>query len=114
MRYAYLLAALAAVLAISAGQILFKLAALAMPPGSSNVPLAAWAYGGAGVAIYALATVGWIWLLRHVPLNLAYPVMAMAFVLVPLGSALLLGEALAGRTLIGAAIIVCGVLVSSL
>jgi drug/metabolite transporter (DMT)-like permease len=110
----YTLAALAAVLAISAGQILFKLAALAMPPQASGIPAAAWAYGATGVAIYGLATIGWIWLLRHVPLNLAYPLMALAFVIVPVGSALILGEALAARTLIGAAVIVAGVVISSL
>ena len=57
---------------------------------------------------YGVATIGWVLVLRQAPLNRVYPFMALAFVLVPLGSRLFLGEALAPQYWIGVALLVAG------
>ncbi len=109
----HLLLTLLTVLAMSAGQILFKMAAQDMAQPASWVQqlllnpklwLALLVYGG--------ATLAWVMLLRQVPLNVAYPFVALAFLVVPLLSHWLLGEPLRWQSLVGAAVIVVGVWIS--
>ena len=103
------------VLGICVGQVLFKLAAGRLNPVAP--PLAALREllldprFFAAMALYLSATLLWIWLLRRVPLGTAYAFMALAFVIVPLLAATVLGEALTARMLAGALLIVAGVYV---
>lgn len=101
------------VVCISIGQLLFKKAALALPP----EPLVLdWLLNGwliASLALYGLTTLGWVWILRYVPLNLAYPFMGLAFLVVPILAWLLLGESLQWRTLVGGMLIIAGVAIAS-
>lgn len=104
---------LACVLGISIGQLLFKKAALALP---AVLSLSALLYNGwlvAALALYGVTTLGWIWVLRHVPLHLAYPFMGLAFLIVPTLAWLFLGEPLNWRTLAGGALIMAGVVLAS-
>lgn len=102
---------LLSVLAIAAGQVLFKLAARAGSGGGLLELLNPWLFGA--LVIYAFATVLWVWVLRTAPLNLAYPFMGFAFIVVPLLGALFLGEPLDWRVLAGGALIATGVAVAS-
>ena len=104
---------LVSVLAIGVGQILFKLAAQAASRGSGAVSdlLNAWLL--AALMIYAIATALWVWVLKSSPLNLAYPFMGFAFIVVPLLAAVFLGEPLNYRVLAGAALVGSGVAVAS-
>lgn len=102
------------VLGLAVGQVLFKMGALrlnAEVPDSVlawvNVPLAA------ALIIYALSTVLWVSALRSLPLRVAYPVSAVAFVLVPILGHFVLDEPLTLRSLVGAAVIVAGVAIST-
>jgi drug/metabolite transporter (DMT)-like permease len=101
------IAALACVVMISTGQLLFKmvaarLAADAISVGAVRLFLVA-------MAIYGIATIAWIFVLRYVPLSNAYPLMAMSFILVPLGSRIVFGETLAPLYWAGVALLVAGV-----
>jgi len=101
------------VLALSVGQILFKLAARDMRPGDpwlEQVALNAWLY--VALAVYGVATIVWVLLLRHVALQLAYPFVALAFFFVPLLAHWILGEALRWQTFAGAGLILLGVWIS--
>ena len=94
---------------ISIGQLLFKQAATALP---ANPCLMDWATNGwliASLALYGLTTLGWVWILRHAPLHLAYPFMGLAFLIVPTLAWLFLGEPLHWRTLAGGLLILAGV-----
>ncbi|MGE4611174.1 MAG: EamA family transporter [Paracoccaceae bacterium] len=53
----------------------------------------------------------WVFVLRSVPLSFAYSFNALTFVIVPVLSALLLGEVLTMRNYLGAALIISGLLV---
>jgi len=72
------------VLGISVGQLLFKQAAAALPASFSVLELMQNGWLIAALALYALTTLGWIWILRHAPLHVAYPFMGLAFLIVPL------------------------------
>ncbi len=99
---------------LSAGQILFKLGAERLerdgPPTPIpflNVPIVV------ALVIYVLATMCWISALRALPLRLAYPVSALAYVLVPVLGHFFLNEPLSVRSLLGAAVIVAGVAIAT-
>ncbi len=104
---------LTCVLAISAGQILFKLAARAAT-GDAGFP---WdllnGYLLVAIVVYGSATLLWVWLLKTLPLNVVYPFVGLAFVIVPLLAAWLLAEPLDWRHLAGGALIAAGVAVAS-
>lgn len=104
------------VLALSVGQVLFKLAARGL--GSSGIPslsaLLLNRYLIAALLVYGVATALWVSLLREVPLNVAYPFAALAFFFVPVMGHWLLGEPLRWQVLAGAVVISAGVWISSL
>ena len=108
-----LLAPLACVCVISTGQLLFKLAAghldfrrpFADPRGLLIL--------GVALALYGGATLVWVAVLRHAPLSRIYPIMALSFVLTPLGGMLILKEPIAGTYWAGVALILAGLVVIS-
>jgi len=104
---------LLSVLAIAAGQVLFKLAARAGTTGANGLLelLNPWLF--AALVIYGFATVLWVWVLKSAPLHIAYPFMGFAFIIVPLLASVFLGEPLGWRVLAGGALITAGVAVAS-
>lgn len=103
---------LATVLGIAAGQVLFKLGALAsnaVPEGASLLARYANGYLVAAFAVYVAATVAWVYVLKTVPLNFAYPFMALAFVVVPVVAHFFVGEPLAWHHLVGGLVIAAGI-----
>jgi len=105
---------LACVAAIAVGQVLFKLAARAGEASAAGFPwdiLNPWM--AAALVVYAATTLMWVWLLKAMPLNMAYPFVGLAVVIVPVLAAVFLGEALDWRHLAGGALIAAGVAVAS-
>jgi drug/metabolite transporter (DMT)-like permease len=108
-----LLAPLGCVFVISSGQLLFKLASahfdfrrpLADPRGLAILTLA--------LALYAAATLVWVEVLRHAPLSRIYPIMALSFVLTPLGAMLILKEPIASTYWAGVGLILAGLVLIS-
>jgi drug/metabolite transporter (DMT)-like permease len=68
-------------------------------------------YAGCAFALYAGATLLWIYLLRFVELSRAYPVMAVSFVIVPFLSAWFFGDRLSEIYFVGVLLITIGVIV---
>lgn len=105
---------LLSVCGISAGQLLLKFAAINL---HNPKAIGVW-IGGICLNIYLVVGIGllgastllWIWVLRTLPLNIAYPFMALAFLIVPGLSYVLLGEPLGWKNLLGGALIVAGVI----
>jgi drug/metabolite transporter (DMT)-like permease len=105
--------ALIAVLGIAAGQIMFKLAADELQKADS---LAAWftnQHLWSALLIYGVATVFWVLALQKAALNVAYGIMSLAFIIVPLASAYFLEEKLTKGVVIGGIFILVGVLVAT-
>ena len=99
-------------LLIAAGQVLFKLAS------STTGGLDAKGLTGlflnpiflAALALYGFGTVVWIFVLKQVPLTAAYSFMGLTFLFVPLLALAFLGETLSLRYLLGAVLIIAGLI----
>lgn len=103
------------VLALSVGQVLFKLAADQINLTLSGVLPSLFSPKLLGaLLVYFVATSMWLLVLKQTPLRVAYPFAAMAFVFVPLLAHFLLGEQLHWNTFFGATLICFGVWVSAL
>ncbi len=104
----------ATMLGLSAGQILFKLGAERLERDGAptaipflNAPIVI------ALVIYVVSTMFWISALRALPLRLAYPVSALAYVVVPVLGHFFLNEQLGIRSLAGAALIIAGIVVAT-
>lgn len=100
------------VVGITAGQILFRLAAQRLD--SSRLWASAlgnpWLW--VALVVYGLATVLWIHVLRTAPLHRVYPLFALAFVCVPLVEHWVWQQPMRWQSWVGGALIVAGVAVS--
>ena len=64
-----------------------------------------------GLALYGVGTVFWLFALRQLDLSLAYPFVAMSFVMVAGSGMLFLGEPVQPSRVIGLGLIIIGLLV---
>ena len=103
------LAALLCVCGIAAGQLLFKFTADSQSMSGSYLHPRTLLWLLTALLLYGITTFGWIWTLQQGPLSRLYPWMALAFVIVPLLSSVLLGEKLQSTYWLGVAMIVAGV-----
>jgi len=99
------------VVAIAAGQVLFKFTALALAEAGTPLNGRVILFGAAALGIYGLATLAWIALLQNAALGKVYPYMALSFVFVPAAGVLLFGETLSLGQLAGTALVLAGVAV---
>lgn len=106
--------ALATVVLIAIGQILFKAIGVALVAGGTWMNPRALTLGITAGVVYVVATLLWVWLLRTAPLSRAYPYMALSFVLVPMMSTFFYREAISAQYMIGIALVVAGILIASL
>lgn len=107
----YLIAVIC-VIGIAVGQILFKLSAASLKEAGSFFDPKTLVMLCAAFALYGLTTIAWVWVLQKIDLGRVYPLMAMAFVLVPIGSYLFLGEKFQPQYFFGVALIVIGIIVA--
>lgn len=107
------LAVLFCVALISLGQVLFKHVGLLLTSSPNGLNMRILLTTAGAFAIYGLATLIWIYLLRTIPLSKAYPYMALSFVLVPLAAALLFSETINAPYVAGMVLIVAGIIVIS-
>ncbi|MDO4904856.1 MAG: EamA family transporter [Lautropia sp.] len=104
--------ALVCVVGMAAGQILFKLAANSLAQTGSFLVPRTGALLLAALSLYGLITIAWIWVLQKADLGKVYPLMALAFVLVPLASHWLFGERFQPQYFIGIVLIMTGIVVA--
>lgn len=100
-------------LLISAGQVLFKLTSRRAGDvdAAGLLALLTDPYLLVALAIYGFGTIVWVYVLKSVPLTVAYPFMALTFCAVPLLAWGFLGETLSLRYAFGAGLIIAGLLV---
>lgn len=107
------LLALGCVIGISIGQLLFKASANELAKAADGYSTRGLVLLFTALAFYGLITLAWVWLLKSAELGKIYPFMALAFVLVPLGSHYFFGEAFTPRYFIGIGLIMAGIVVTS-
>jgi len=103
--------------ALACGQILFKAAAQSIkaPDGFDAQTLLQLVFNPffvLGLAIYGLAALYWVLLLRSIELSKAYLIIALALVLVPLAGTFLFREPFTARLFVGIVIILVGLAVA--
>ena len=104
---------------MSCGQILFKKTALSLSSNKDpNIVYGVvdgfikalsnpWLY--CALAVYAIATCFWLYILQRIPLSQAYPFTAVAMIIVPIFSVIIFGDKLSYSYWMGAILIISGV-----
>lgn len=100
------------VLGIAVGQILFKLSASLLEKSSNYLDVRFLTVLSLALGLYGITTIAWVWVLQKIELGKAYPLMALAFVLVPIGSYFVFGERFQLQYFIGIAIIIVGIIIT--
>jgi drug/metabolite transporter (DMT)-like permease len=100
------------VVGIAAGQVLFKLAAVSWNRSGSFLEPGTLGILASALLLYGATTLAWVWVLQKIDLGRAYPLMALSFVLVPVGSYFAFGERFPPQYSIGIALIVVGIVVA--
>lgn len=100
------------VVGIAVGQILFKLSASEMHKSGSLFSPNAIFILLLAFTLYGITTIAWVWVLQKIELGKAYPIMALAFAIVPIGSYLFLGERFTYQYFIGVTLIMAGIVIA--
>jgi drug/metabolite transporter (DMT)-like permease len=104
--------AILCVIGLAIGQILFKVSATSLTQtGSFFAPKTA-AILFSALALYGTTTIAWVWVLQKVELGKVYPLMALAFILVPLGSHFIFGERFQIQYFVGVTLIMLGIVLA--
>jgi drug/metabolite transporter (DMT)-like permease len=102
---------------IAIGAVLVTASELLLKKGATASPGASWfgvdALGSiwtwAGIVTYVLSFVSWLYVLRFVPLGIAFSLISAVHVLVPLASWLLLAERVTGARWVGIGLVFAGI-----
>jgi len=108
-----LIAPVACVCVISTGQLLFKLASAHLDFRRPLADMRGPAILSVALVLYGLATLVWVAVLRNAPLSRIYPIMALSFILTPLGGMVFLKESIAPTYWLGVGLILIGLVVIS-
>lgn len=97
---------------LSGGQVLLKIAMVKMPPFSwtwafFRTALTNWWFAAMG-ASFAVATVLWLYILRHFPFSQAYPLTAMGYVFGVLAAVWIFGESVPPLRWLGILLLLLG------
>ncbi|MGZ5007126.1 MAG: hypothetical protein ACXWAT_01225 [Methylobacter sp.] len=104
--------AILCVVGLAIGQILFKVSATSLSVTGSFFALRTAATLFSAMTLYAITSIAWVWVLQKVELGKVYPLMALAFVLVPLGSHFIFGERFQLQYFVGVTFIIVGIVVA--
>lgn len=64
----------------------------------------------AGIVMIVLSFLCWIYVLRHIPLSVAFPLSNVVHITIPISCWFFLGEAISTRRWIGIAVVICGLM----
>ncbi len=101
------------VLGMAVGQILFKISANSLHESGSFFSAKTLLALSSAICLYGITSLTWVWVLQHTELGKVYPLMAFAFVLVPIGSYFFFGERFQTQYLVGVGLIVAGIVVAT-
>lgn len=100
------------VIGLALGQILFKLSANSLAETGSFFAAKTASILLIAMTLYGVTTLAWVWLLQKSELGQVYPFMALAFILVPMGSYFIFGEKFQLQYFLGVALIIIGILIT--
>lgn len=105
-------AAILCVVGLAIGQILFKISATALSESGTFFAIKPTVILFAAMCLYGVTSIAWVWVLQKVELGRVYPLMALAFALVPLGSHLVFGERFQTQYFVGVGLIMAGIIIA--
>lgn len=105
--------AILCVFGMAIGQILFKISANGLSVSGTFFSFKTFAALSGAICLYGLTSISWVWVLQRTELGRVYPLMALAFVLVPIGSYFVFGERFQIQYFLGVALIIAGILVAT-
>lgn len=111
IEYKYMLPALLTACMMAIGQVLFSFGARGLNTQSLQTFLISTFTNGvlmSAIALYAVTILTWIYTLKHLPLSVAYPITACAYILTPLLAAAFLGDPVPAKLLVGSGVILLG------
>ena len=100
---------------MAGGQLLFKMGAPAWQGHSAMDWVLSFLKNPflvSAIFLYAATILIWIYVLRTLPLSLAYPLTALSYVIVPILSFLFLHEKIAWQTVLGCTVIIVGIVIT--
>lgn len=100
------------VVGVAIGQILFKISATSLSQTGSFFAVKTATTLIAAMTLYAITSIAWVWVLQKIELGRVYPLMALAFILVPLGSYFIFGERFHVQYFFGVTLIMIGIVVA--
>lgn len=100
------------VFGLAVGQILFKISAIALTESKTIYALKPIAILFSAFFLYGITSLAWVWVLQKTELGRIYPLMALAYVLVPMGSYFILGERFQSQYFLGISIIIIGIIIA--
>ncbi|MDN2486130.1 EamA family transporter [Kosakonia sacchari] len=98
---------------LALGQVLFKLSANLFNSAGTVFAFKPLCTLFSATLLYGVMTLAWIWVLQRIELGKVYPIMALAFVIVPVMSYFFFGEKFAFTYYLGVFFIVVGVALAS-
>lgn len=98
---------------VCTGQLMFKLVGSRLGQGMQILDPRVVGIALGSFALYGLATLLWIYVLRSTPITKAYPYMALSFVLVPIGGVFFFSESIKPLYILGMALIVAGIILTA-
>ena len=98
------------VLIVAIGQIFFKLAAIELQKTGDFFNFRTLLFFLIPIFLFGLSSILWVIALKKFKLSTIYPISALAFVLVPLGSFFILDEKLSLQYMCGLIFILCGII----
>lgn len=107
-----ILVAITTAFSMAGGQLLFKLGAAKWGGEKLSdwiVSFATNPYLMMAVFLYAITILAWIYVLKVLPLSIAYPLTALAYIIVPVMSYFLVGEKITVATIAGSLVIMLGI-----
>jgi drug/metabolite transporter (DMT)-like permease len=107
------IAAILCVIGLAIGQVLFKISSSALAVDGTLFTVRALTALFSAMLLYAITSIAWVWVLQKIELGRIYPVMALAFIFVPIGSHLVFGERFSTQYFIGVSLIMIGIIIAS-
>ncbi len=107
------ISAVLCVVGLAIGQILFKVSSAGLAANGTLFTFRSLAALFGAMLLYAFTSVAWVWILQKIELGRIYPVMALAFILVPIGSHIVFGERFSTQYFVGISLIMLGIVIAS-
>jgi len=109
---AYVLA-ITCVAGIVFGQIAFKMSAISLNESDGVFTSRMFLLFFSALSVYFISSLLWVWVLRNIELSKVYPLMSLAFVMVPIASQYMFDESFNSQYFLGVFIIMFGVVVTT-